>query len=387
MKFFFMTAGSTSEKDYRWWEFNNKKLEKMLPQELPHLKVLKYPQFSDWLDGDPTQFSLLLARTESEEYDHFFLVLCNLETNRHDHQRRMIRNSVILFSENRDDIWTIRRLAAAALDDILRQETAKILNCALTEVTDSSQGWFKFNHSTWIEFLGSDKLRNQEFDNTAEEKNYPIISKDSRQNRESVRFLLLNQSNLPEKDVIAVVTGFKEPKFFQEQKSKICFALTEIEPHEQSTNLIDTISEKFNSAAKTIREQASEKLRFKLNAGGNNSKKVESALLIVLLALPLAITAAYIIDKRHIKLEELWGSDSTVQVAPHEASHQFDETTDSSAEPPLEDNLADSEIYSASQPIQEPTHTPSESFIAPSQDAYNPRPPASEPENRFPNDF
>jgi hypothetical protein len=61
MQYFFMTAGSSTERDYAWWKSLSEVTQRATTIDLPRLDVNSYPNFADWLDGDPTNFSLLLA--------------------------------------------------------------------------------------------------------------------------------------------------------------------------------------------------------------------------------------------------------------------------------------------------------------------------------------
>lgn len=243
MQYFFMTAGSLSERDYNWWKYTGHSLEKVMPDELPQLKIEPH-YFTDWLDGDSTNFSLFLGRNTENQ---LFLVICNLETKRWDHQRRKIRNSIVLISE--EDERIVRHLAAAALDNSLQEEIAKALDQSLKENTDATKGWLQFDSKQWENFLKSDELKNQVFSVVSEEKCKKVcISNDTKENREFVRSVLLAQDSLPDKVILVVVTGFKESKFYMEQANEIYLVLTKSELSEhgrEEKNTLKTIFSKF----------------------------------------------------------------------------------------------------------------------------------------------
>ena len=139
MQYYFMTAGSSTERDYAWWKNLKGVSERATSDDLPRLNIKSYPNFTDWLDGDPTNFSLLLANNMD---DRLFLVISNLETQRRDHQQRMIRNSIVLVSDGSEDERRILLLlAAASLDKTLVKEIADVLEQALTDKGNSGENW------------------------------------------------------------------------------------------------------------------------------------------------------------------------------------------------------------------------------------------------------
>lgn len=228
MLFYFMTAGSLPEKDYAWWKFEDQKLERVKAKELPCVANDTYPNFSDWLDGDPTRFSLFLARNKNSFDNHLFLVICNLETGRKDHQRRMIRNSVVLVSSCSNEDQIIRCFAAACLDDDFLNEAARTLDETLKERPDRKDVWLEFDSESWWSFLESNQSVDY-FVNDIKKSEGLYIAKDSKKQRELVKYFLLQQANLPEKPILVVLTGFKKSDFYETHSKIICFVLTDIE--------------------------------------------------------------------------------------------------------------------------------------------------------------
>lgn len=248
MQYFFMTAGSSTERDYAWWKSLSEVTQRATTIDLPRLDVNSYPNFADWLDGDPTNFSLLLAHSID---NRFLLVISNLETKRRDYQQRMIRNSIMLVSDGLEEERTIRLLAAASLDKWLVIEIADALEQGLTENVNSGENWVQFNEGFWENFLESKTLTGQASSCDWEVEESFCIAKDSNERREEIRSFLLNEGKkLPNNKILIIVTGFKGTDFYKRHAQNLWLVLTKIVVSEEwqsiSKNAMKEVAEHFN---------------------------------------------------------------------------------------------------------------------------------------------
>lgn len=228
MKYFVMSAGSLPERDYRWWEIVKSRVVKLDSDGLPSIGNLK---LSDWLGGDPSSVSVLLGRSNTDP-PSLVLLITELPTDRRDHQRRVIRNSLICVAENEsvDDEHIIRRLAAIVLVEHLT--LAKILDGILTEnrtPATKDDCWFNFDDKRWKEFIDKDLIsiikkqkNNNEKQQQSEHKWTELsfrIANDSHDRRKEISAYLLDflVNSFPDDlEIILIVTKFKDPIFYLE---------------------------------------------------------------------------------------------------------------------------------------------------------------------------
>lgn len=239
MKYFFMTAGFLPQRDYVWWKFfsHEKTLKNAERSDLPQFKP--FSDLNDWLDGDPGSSSLILGRDE-----HVFLLITDLPTTRQDYQRRIIRNSVVFVSENKNDEKTIRYLASAAIDSI--KPISDALDKALQENTESRvSNWINFDEKFWErEFLNKLKIFDQKIPFYAyEDKNFFwqtldfSIVKYSEEKKQEIRAYLLSDIDFPQKSKIFIlITKNKDPKFYFDNSNQLGLVLTALEKSDQWKN-------------------------------------------------------------------------------------------------------------------------------------------------------
>jgi hypothetical protein len=259
MKYYFLTAGSRHQQDYRWWwkeSDENDRLREVAVTDIPTIKELK---LNEWLDGDSSGISLILGRCDFQS--ELLLFITNLPTKRQDYQRRTIKTSLLCIAKSSKEYIQLRQLASAVLSDA--QMVAGALDKSLKE--DGERSEFTFDLNSWKEFLGSAEIVEQhppidkETLNDGWDKLHFRIAKDCSERREEVRSYLLSEIEFPENlAIIFLLTRYKESEFYDENSDYIGAVLSELESKERwrhkqkETGLKKIIKNRLQEATKLI---------------------------------------------------------------------------------------------------------------------------------------